>query len=78
MGEARQGKIVQEEGKSYLRLFVAKHKTSKTYGHATLYLSGLDIHLMEKFMIVWAKASSDEPLLTRASGTSYGSKSIKV
>ena len=34
------GKRVQENGKSYLCLFVAKHKTSKTYGPATLHLSG--------------------------------------
>ena len=74
------GKRVQENGKSYLCLFVAKHKTSKTYGPATLYLSGHGkigqigknwIKDRKFNMLVRAQASPEEPLLTRASGTSY-------
>ena len=62
-----------QDGERYLRLFVSKHKTAKTYGPATLYLKGFDLRLMEKFMGIRATASPEEPLLTRSSGTPYRS-----
>ena len=73
VAEAKQGKIVMQDGERYLRLFVSKHKTAKTYGPATLYLKGLDLRLMEKFMGVCATNSPDELLLIRSSGTPYSS-----
>ena len=73
VAEAKQGKIVMQNGERYLRLFVSKHKTAKTYGPATLYLKGFDLQLMKKFMGVHATASPEEPLLTRSSGTPYSS-----
>ena len=73
VAEAKQGKIVVQDGERYLRLFVSKHKTAKTYGPATLYLKGFDLRLMEKFMGIRATASPEEPLLMRSSGTPYRS-----
>ena len=64
---------MMQDGERYLRLFVSKHKTAKTYGPATLYLKGLDLRLMEKFMGVCATNSPDELLLIRSSGTPYSS-----
>lgn len=60
-------------GKDICAFFLSKHKTAKTYGPATLYLKGLDLRLMEKFMGVCATVSPDEPLLIRSSGTPYSS-----
>ena len=73
VAEAKQGKIVMQDGERYLHLFVSKHKTAKTYGPTTLYLKCLDLRLMEKFMGVCATVSPDELLLIRSSGTPYSS-----